>query len=292
MPTLTVARGLRLHYLDENRQAPRVVLLLHGLGANGTSWLPQVPTLVAAGYRVLAPDLRGFGRSSYPGRTGIAAMAHDAAALVRTVVGDVPVDVAGLSMGGTVALQLALNHARLVRTLVLVNSCARLRPRHLRGWLFYLARYLALYAMGREAQARLVARRTFPHPHQGQLRGLFAEQILEADSSAYRAALRALGCFNVVPRLAEVAAPTLVVTGEHDRTIPPDLQGEMAAAIPEARQVILSGAGHAAPVDRAEAFNAVFLAFLEQGLAAFPATEGNRFARARQLPYPEMARSE
>lgn len=263
MPTLTLAADLTLHYLDANPDATRTILLLHGLGANGNSWLPQVPALVAAGYRVLAPDLRGFGQSSYPGRSGIDAMAHDAAALVRAVV-DGPVDVAGLSMGGTVALQMALDHGALVRRLVLINTCARLRPRHPAGWLFYLTRYLALYALGPRGQARLVARRTFPHAHQEELRGSFAEQIAQANWQGYLAALRALGCFNVFPRLGEVRAPTLVLSGEHDRTIPLAFQQGLVAGIAGARQVILAGAGHGMPADQPDAVNAPFVAFLRE----------------------------
>ncbi|MBY0524104.1 MAG: alpha/beta hydrolase [Gemmataceae bacterium] len=261
MPTLSLSPRLALHYHDVNPQADRTVLLLHGLGANGSSWLPQFEALAGAGYRVLAPDLRGFGRSSYPGSTGIAEMARDAADMLASLT-DGPVDVAGLSMGGIVALQLALDHRPLVRRLVLVNTCARLRPRHVSGWLTYLLRYLTLYVMGSEAQARLVARRTFPHEHQDTLRRYFAEQILEADAYAYRAALRALACFNAAARLADVRVPTLVLSGEHDRTIPLEMQRGLVEGIAGAQHIILPAGGHAMPADQPEAFNRAFLNFL------------------------------
>lgn len=263
MPTLPLADDLHLHYGDENPQATRTIVLLHGLGANGSSWRPQVPALMAAGYRVLAPDLRGFGRSSYPGQTGIAEMAGDVAHLLRTV-GDGPAHIVGLSMGGTVALQLALEQPALVRSLVLANTSARLRPWRLDGWVYYGLRYALLYLLTHQTQARLVARRTFPHPEQEELRCAFAGQILQANPYAYRGALRALAFFNVLDSLAQVQAPTLVVSGEHDRTIPLATQRLLAEGIPGARHTIIPGAGHGVTADRPALFNQAMLDFLQE----------------------------
>lgn len=261
MPTISLSPRLTLHFLDVNSDATPTVLLLHGLGANGSSWRPQLDALVGAGYRVLAPDLRGFGRSSYPGETGLAAMARDVAELVRAVVCG-PVHVAGISMGGTVALHLVLDHADLVERLVLVNTCGRLRPERLRGWLGYALRYAGLCAMGMTAQAHLVARNTFPHPHQEELRRSLAAQIEQSNPHGYMAVLRALGCFDVQARLPEIKAPTLVVTGGQDRTISPEQQRALVECIPAARQVVIRDAGHGITADCPEAFNRALLDFL------------------------------
>ncbi|MBL8800000.1 MAG: alpha/beta fold hydrolase [Planctomycetia bacterium] len=265
VPTLAASRfstsNLTLSYLDLNPTGTAPVLLLHGLGANGSSWLPQFDALLQAGHRVIAPDLRGFGQSSYPGHNSIADMARDVAELLRELaVG--PVHVAGLSMGGTVSLQLALEQPDMVRSLTLVNTSARFRPTRLDGWVYYLLRYSLLYLMSQRAQARLVARRTFPHAHQDELRQVFTDQILQANRHGYMAALRAIGCFNVLPRLAEIRMPTLVVTGERDGTIPPSLQQLLAEGIAGARQVTIADGGHAVTADQPEAFNRILLDFL------------------------------
>jgi pimeloyl-ACP methyl ester carboxylesterase len=260
MPSHTLP-DLTLHYLDVNAGAPRTVLLLHGLGVTGGSWRLQIPALAAVGYRVLAPDLRGFGRSSYPGRTGIADMAQDAAELIRAQ-GNGPVDVVGISMGGTVALRLAVDHADVVDRLVLVNTTARLRPHNPAGWLMYALRYAALYAMGFTAQANLVARRTFPHPHQAELRRVLVEQIMQANPYAYRASLRALGFFDIHPRLREIQAPTLVVSSARDSAIPLRHQQPLADGIAQARHVIIPDAGHGVIAEHADVFNRVLLDFL------------------------------
>jgi 3-oxoadipate enol-lactonase len=258
---------LTLHYLDENPAGRRTVLLLHGLGVNSSSWLPQMEVLVVAGYRVLAPDLRGFGRSTYPGRTSLAEMAQDAAALLRAVASG-PVDVAGISMGGAVALHLALDHPSLVRSQVLVNTSGRLRPHHLGGWLSYALRYLALRTIGMYAQARLVCRHTFPYPYQAELRRLLFEQIMQSNRHGYRLSLWEMGCLNLLPRLGQIQAPTLIVTGAEDRTIRPENQRTLVEAIAGAQQVIIPRGGHAVTVEHIEEFNRALLGFLEQSEAA------------------------
>jgi 3-oxoadipate enol-lactonase len=260
MPSLALP-NFTLHYLDVNTGAPRTVLLLHGLGVTGASWRLQIPALVAVGYRVLAPDLRGFGRSSYADRTGIADMARDAAELIRAQ-GTGPVDVVGISMGGTVALRLAVDHDDVVDRLVLVNTAARLRPRHPAGWLMYALRYGALYAMGFTAQAHLVARRTFPRPDQHELRRLLVEQIMQANPYAYRAALRDLGFFDIHPRLGEIQVPTLVISSERDSAIPLGTQRPLAEGIARAQHVVIPDAGHGVIAECADVFNRILVDFL------------------------------
>jgi 3-oxoadipate enol-lactonase len=266
MPTLSLSAELSLHYFDVNARGGPTVLLLHGLGATADSWKPQVPALVEAGYRVLIPDQRGFGRSTYPGSTGIVEMAHDAAQLLRGLT-DGPVHVVGISMGGTVALQLALEHPALIESLVLVNTAARLRPYRLDGWLSYAVRYVLLWAIGQRIQARLVARNTFPLPHQEEVRRLLAEQIVQANRSAYLASLRALGCFNVLSRLEEICAPTLIVTGERDGTISPARQRLLADGIAGARHEVIPDAGHGVTADQPALFNELLLEFFDSARA-------------------------
>ena len=67
MAILELEPGLTIHYLDFNPGGYPAVLLLHGLGATGNSWQLQFHPLIEAGYRVLAPDMRGFGQSNFPG---------------------------------------------------------------------------------------------------------------------------------------------------------------------------------------------------------------------------------
>ena len=264
MPTVDLNPGLTLQYLDENQEADRTVILLHGLGATSESWLLQIPALTQAGFRVLAPDARGFGKSTYPpGKTSVKKMAGDVKGLLDHL-GVSQAHIVGISMGGTIALEIAIDHPQKLGRLILVNTFASLRPETPRVWLYFGLRYVLLHTLGIKTQARVVASRLFPSADQEPLRQLVIDQILQADPQGYRAAMRALGFFDVRRHLKDITAPTLIVTGEKDTTVPPKTQHFLAEAIPKARQIVIPGAGHAVTVEQPGSFNRVLLEFLAE----------------------------
>lgn len=252
-----------LHFLDPHPTGSPVVLLLHGLGANGSMWRLQFDDLIAAGYRPLAPDAPGFGNSPYDGRGwNFRRVAADLAALLREL-GTGPAHVVGLSMGGVIAQQFALDYPDLARKLILVSTFTMLRPSNLSQWLYFFQRLVVVHLVGLEQQSKIVARRVFPAPEQESLREMAAAQIARADPRAYRAAMRHLGLFDSRRRLGEIRVPTLVISGERDSTVSPTRQKMLAEGIPGARQVVLPGGGHAVAIDQAEAFNRVLLEFIK-----------------------------
>lgn len=261
MPTCQLNSGLNLYYLDLNPEATQAVLLLHGLGANADSWQLQAPTLVAAGYRVIAPDLRGFGRSFYTGNISIAAMSSDCLALLRQLQID-RVNVVGISMGGTVALQLALKAQPKVVSLTLINTFAKLKPASSRHLFMFMRRIWLVLFTGLARQAEMVVDDLFPQPDHEDFRREFYQQIMMSDPRTYRAAMLALWRFNAIPHLASIQSPTLVITAENDRTVAPSVQAELVQGIPDARQVMVPGAGHAVTAERAEFINQILLQFL------------------------------
>jgi 3-oxoadipate enol-lactonase len=266
MPDLDLPDGVHLHYLESTAPGAEIVFLLHGLGASGESWALQIPALESEGFSILAPDARGFGRSSYPGgSTCIAEMSADFAALLEHLQTG-PVHVVGISMGGTHALQLAISHPELVRKLVLVNTFSRLRPSRFNEWIYFALRFLLVHTLGMNVQARSVAQRIFPRPEQEIYRQALIEQIMQADPAGYRAAMRALAAFNADPYLAGIRCPTLIITSMDDTTVNPNAQRKLAQGIPNARQILIPQAGHAVIADQAEKFNEILLAFLRDPL--------------------------
>ncbi|CAG1014699.1 3-oxoadipate enol-lactonase [Anaerolineales bacterium] len=261
MPTLNISASVRLHYLDENPDGQPTVLALHGLGATGESWRLQIPALTNVGLRVLAPDARGFGQSTYPGKLSIAEMAADMARLIEALK-VAPVSVVGISMGGTLALQLALDCPHLVSKLVLVNTFAHLRIQGLSQYAYYVLRFILVHTLGIPTQARTVTKRIFPHPDQESLRQELYAQIIQANPSAYRAALRALARFDATHRLGTLNVPTLVVTGDADTTVRPENQFNLAAGIRGAQHVIIPGGGHAVTAEKPAEFNRMLIEFL------------------------------
>lgn len=253
----------KLHFLDPHPGGSPAVLLLHGLGANGSMWTLQFDDLIAAGYRPLAPDAPGFGDSPYDGRGwNFRRVAADLAALLRELETG-PAHVVGLSMGGVIAQQFSLDYPGLVRKLVLVSTFAVLRPSSLSQWLYFLQRLMVVHLAGLEQQSKIVAQRVFPAPEQESLREMAAAQIARADPRAYRAAMRHLGLFDSRRRLREIRVPTLVISGEHDTTVFPAQQKMLAGGIPGARQIVIPEGGHAVAIDQAAAFNRVLLEFLQ-----------------------------
>ncbi len=255
----------KIFYLEENPIGKPVVLLLHGLGADSSSWAFQSPDLVKAGFRVIAPDISGFGQSPFTGRLrNVKQMADDITRLLDELE-ITSAHVVGISMGGTLASQIALDRPDQVDRLVLVNTFARLRPKNLAVKAYFVYRFLVICVLGLSPQAQVVARRIFPRPEQEGLRQVFYSQIMQADVRGYRAAMLALASFNIEKRLSEIKAPTIVITGREDTTVPLDSQLVLVKGIQNAQHVIIPDAGHAVTVEKHQLFNQILLKFLLSG---------------------------
>ena len=237
-----------------------VVLLLHGLGACADDWRMQVPALVAR-YRVLAVDLPGH-RHSAPER-GLPSIPRMAVAVER-LLDALTIDrahVVGLSLGGCVALAFVLRAPARVRSLVLVNTFARLRPGPRALARGALRCVLALAAPMRVVAA-YVARETFPAPEQSALRRAAEERLAANPRRRYVASLAALMRFDVENRLGGIRCPTLVVAGARDATVPLAAKEMLARSIPGASLCVVGDSGHVTPFDQAEGFNRLLLEHL------------------------------
>ncbi len=251
----------RFYFQDPNPAGKPLVLLLHGLGADSTSWGYQIPLLVGMKMRPISVDLPGFGKSIYTGRNWkIRLIASDIADLIRSLTSST-ITVVGISMGGTVALQLCLDYPELVERLVLVSTFATLRPKRVHEWIYLISRFIRANLRGVNAQAEMVAQRIFPNPEQEILRETLVQQIHQADPNAYVSAMRALGIFNVTKRLHEISIPTLVISGKDDTTVPLENQNELANKIHGAQQVVIPGGGHAIIAEQPELFNQILFEF-------------------------------
>jgi 3-oxoadipate enol-lactonase len=251
-----------LNFLDQYPEGNPGILLLHGLGATGASWMMQLPVLGKAGFRPIAPDVPGFGDSVYDGRGwNIRRMATRMADLVRDL-NTGPVHVVGLSMGGVIAQQFACDYPFLTRKLVLVSTFSVLRPDNLSGWFYFMRRAFSVLVLGLRAQAYIVAERIFPDPGQEVLRDMLVATITSADVRIYRRAMIALGSFDSRKWLKDIKVPTLIITGENDTTVLPQRQTLLADGIAGAKQVVIPNAGHAVSIDQPGIFNKTLLDFL------------------------------
>ena len=257
MPYLSVD-GVRLYYEHEGAGPP--LLFVHGLGSSTRDWHEQAGPF-AEHYRVLRVDLRGHGRSDRPeGPYRMATFARDVAVLLRRLDA-APAHVVGLSMGGMVALQLAVDAPRLVRSLVVVNSVADTRLRTWRDVWFYLSRRVAVQVLGMRRVGRLIARRLFVEPGQEALRREFVRRWAENDKQGYLWSVDAIMGWSVTDRLSSITAPTLLVSSEHDYT-PVTEKNRIAATMPRADLAVVEEARHALPVEKPDTFNALLEDFL------------------------------
>lgn len=238
------------------------VLLIHGLGSSAEDWEPQVRTF-SEQYRVLCPDLPGHGRRvDDPGPYTIPRMAIDVAELLRDQDAG-PAHVVGVSLGGAVALQLALDAPERVRGLVVVNCAADFIPRTLSERLKLLERRMTVRYLGLRIVGIILARRLFPDQRHAELRKQLVERFARNNKRINLACIRAMTTWSVEAQLSRIEMPTLVVCSEHDYT-PMRRKQILVDRMPNARLVVIPGARHGVPLERPEEFNRIVLGFLEE----------------------------
>lgn len=259
MPRIVV-QGISLHYEEFGAGEP--LLFIHGLGSSGRDWEMQIGYF-ACDYRVVAFDLRGHGQSDKPrGPYTMPQFAADTAALMDALA-IAPAHVVGISLGGMIALQLALDHPERIRSLVIVNSGPEFVARTFKERLAVLQRFLVVRLVGMRKMGEILARRLFPKPEQETLRTTLVERWAENDPRAYRDAMRAIVGWSVADRLGQIDIPTLVVAADEDYT-PVSAKEACVAKMPRAQLAVIRDARHAVSVERPNEFNAIVAAFLAQ----------------------------
>jgi len=236
------------------------VLLIHGLGSSQRDWEAQIPDF-APRHRVVTFDQRGHGKSApvsmpYTMRD----LASDAAAVIRAH-GAAPCHVVGLSLGGMVAFQLALDEPGLVRSLVIVNSGPEVVPRAVKEHVAVLLRRVLSRLLPMRWLGALLSRRLFPHEHHEAQRAEFVARFAENHKPSYFRAVSAILGWSVADRLEALAQPALVVSGDRDYT-PPARKRQYVERLPRATMEIVRDSGHATPVDQPAEFNRIVLEFL------------------------------
>jgi 3-oxoadipate enol-lactonase len=254
------AHRLYYDFSNPHRLSTRPLVLLHGLGSSGEDWLPQ-QAFFTQHFPVLTMDLRGHGRSSMDaGWPTMKDLAVDVVAILNEVEHS-SAHILGLSLGGAVALQVALDFPSLVGSLTIVNAFAHLRVSG-RGWIRALGRLFLLLINRMDLLGAWIAAGIFPDPEQKAWREAAAARIGANSRRSYLRAMRAVMRFDVTSRLHEVRVPTLIVAGERDTTIALEAKESLAESIPGASMARFPESGHGTPYDAADRFNNVVLEFL------------------------------
>jgi 3-oxoadipate enol-lactonase len=253
-------QDIQLYY--ETTGQGELLLFIHGLGSSTRDWEKQV-AFFSRRYQVITFDVRGHGRSDKPpGPYRVSLFAADTAALIKALGID-PAHVVGLSMGGMIAFQLAIDTPNLVKSLVIVNSGPEFVPRSFKDRLWILQRLLVVRLLGMDNLGKVLGKRLFPKPDQKHLRRMMIERWAENDKRAYLAAFRAIVGWSVVQRLGEIGCPVLVVAADQDYT-PVSFKEAYVTKLQDAELAIISDSRHLTPVDRPEQFNEVLMTFLSK----------------------------
>jgi pimeloyl-ACP methyl ester carboxylesterase len=258
--------GIQLAYVDQG--AGRPLVLVHGFPLDHTMWHAQIDAL-SGDYRVIAPDLRGFGQSGVSeGTVSMQQFADDLAALLDALEVDEPVVLCGLSMGGYVAWQFWRRHSPRLGGLILCDTRAVGDTPEAAA-----ARREMAERVLREGPAPLVAQmmpRLFA-PSTAEEHPEVAESLrrvmMQTDPRGIAAAARGMAERpEMVSKLREIDCPVLVIVGELDVISTAEEMRGIAGAIPHARLVEIAGCGHMSPLERAAEVSTAMREFLE-GLA-------------------------
>jgi 3-oxoadipate enol-lactonase len=252
--------GTKIYW--EERGSGEPLLLIMGLGYTLDMWHRVMPAL-AEHYRIVTFDNRGVGRSDVPpGPYAIPVMASDAAAVMDAAKIDAA-HVLGVSMGGMIAQEFALQYPARVNSLILgcttgggpdavpaepdvLNALLARATMTVEEAIHAMAHYVYDAATPKERLEEdfNIRRRTFP------------------SNEGYLAQLQGVRAWESFSRLSQITAPTLVIHGESDKLVPPANGELIAKSISGAKLVILQRASHIFMTDQPEASNQAILSFL------------------------------
>ncbi len=267
-PSVVMIDGRKMAYDEVSPPNPKgTILLLTGLGAKRLGWYNQIDVFGQT-YRTIALDHRDTGDSDLAsGPYTTVDQAEDAAAVLKAL-GISRAHVAGISMGGFIALELTLHHPDLIDKLILTSTSAG-GPTHVPPGPEMLAmlgrdrRGMDPGDLARQTYSQIMAP-GFLDSHPAAM-----EHIVETaryrpqKAEAYLRQLQACMGHNASDRLGQIHAPTLVVHGEVDPLVPVENGRYLAQHIPGARLILYPNTGHIPIVERAEEYNRDVLAFLE-----------------------------
>lgn len=252
-------QGTKIYWDEKGQGAP--VLLIMGLGWPSYLWFRTQPSL-AERYRTITFDNRGVGQSDVPpGPYSMAAMASDASA-VLDAAGIHSAHIYGISMGGMIAQEFALQYPQKVRSLVLGCTAAG-GPHAVRAEAEALQ---VLLSRGMTPEEFSIALNPFIYDAETPRTRIEEDFEIRrkwfAPPQGYLAQLQAILAWEGYSRISQIAAPTLVIHGENDRLVPCGNGKLIAERIPGAKLVLIPHASHIFSTDQPEIVRDAVLNFL------------------------------
>jgi pimeloyl-ACP methyl ester carboxylesterase len=239
------------------------VLMLHGIGGGHLAFAPQVETFASSGYRAVAWDMPGYGHSAPIEPYTFKGLAQSCIQLIEALKVD-SVVLLGHSMGGMVAQEVVARRPDLVSRLILCGTSPAFGKPDGDWQQAFIAERTAPLDAGRsmaDLAETLVPRMVGPGSLPEGVR-LATHCMGGVPAATYRRALECIVTFDRRANLPNIAVPTLLVAGEHDRNAPPAVMKKMAESIAHSTYIEMKGVGHLQNLEAPDEFDGLVLNFL------------------------------
>jgi pimeloyl-ACP methyl ester carboxylesterase len=254
--------GFNIFYREEGSGSP--VVLLHGLGGDGSRWGPNIRPL-AEHFRVIVPDQIGFGQSDKPLANYHCGMLAEFLARFMKAIEVPKASLVGNSMGAWVAIYFAVHYPQMLDRLVLVDGGAY--------------RSSGQPVIARDPQLRRIQNGVTTEETRAFFEMMFYDKRFVTDRVVEEGFAARLRCAYTIAKMQEasdnglgsvteeqvraVKASTLIVWGKHDRIVDPSVADRLHAAIPGSQKVIIGNAGHLPQLEQFAEFNRIVREFLK-----------------------------
>jgi 3-oxoadipate enol-lactonase len=256
MARIQTAMG-QIGYLAEG--AGDALVFLHGVGSDKTVWTEQIAHF-SRNWRAIALDYPGYGESDLPDHDLDRPAIGAALWAALDALGVAQVHLAGLSMGGVMALEMRRSQPERIRTLILADTFAW----HPQAEMLVARSHTAIQQMTmREFAEARVSGLLAPTATEAS-KAAVIHQMGGIDKRTYYWSTLAVWTPDYRSDLARITQPTLILVGEHDHVTPPALSEALHAGIAGSRLVVIPAAGHISNLDNPTAFDTAISAFLAE----------------------------
>jgi len=257
-------RSGRVRIAVDHRGDGEAIVFLHGMGGDRSNWRTQLE-FFGKSHLAISIDCRGYGDSGdYPGPFRYLDAARDVVAVVNAFQIS-SAHVVGLSMGGRIALKLYDLCPDRVRSLVLCSATGRFAPTlsmKRRAEMILEAQRPWRQVRSRRVLAEgIVSRLCSPHAVVNARKAI-AASLINLRVKNYLKAVASLLRYDQTATLANISVPTMIMAGEDDLTVTPEIATALARQISTARLAFVSNAGHVTNIDQPDAFNRLLAEFL------------------------------
>jgi len=237
------------------------LVFIHGLGSSSAGWKYQLEYF-SKHYQVILVDVRGHGQSSITNNQySIKQFASDIAKLMSRLEIE-QYHIVGLSMGGAISFQMALDVPDSIKSMTIVNSWPDFTLQNVKEKLGMAFVYVLVKLFGLKSIVDKVAESLYPNNQNPALFDEFSQQFLANDKNSFLNARMALTRWSIMSELAKIRCPTLILAADQDYTSVA-FKEKFTKLIAKAKILIVPNSHHALPVEKPDEFNPYLLDFLK-----------------------------